>query len=159
MASEPSTTAPVSDPLSKPTRDEAPQQENGDGHLSKPAEDSTLTEPTETKSLENSTPANGISNGSLPETEQEQSKGEKRELETTSTTAKPSVEEPAEPTSKKQKTSGTSAPAQPETAEPSQTAPEKKKGGRPRKTKDSVKKNIPTNGIGSRTRSRTKVAS
>jgi hypothetical protein len=94
--------------------------------------------------------------------QEETNTGEKRELETTST-AKPSAEESAEPNSKKQKTgetnadavNGASIPAPPE----NESAPPKKKGGRPKKTQDSVKKDIPTDGIGSRTRSRTKPSS
>lgn len=165
MASGPSFTASISDPLNKPSFSEAPQQENGDSQPPKSTEDSTVTEPTETKAPENPAPANGVSSKPVSETKQEETNtGEKRDLEATST-AKPSADESAEPDSKKQKTgednadaaNGTSAPAPPEKkAEP---APPKKKGGRPKKTQDSVKKDIPTDGIGSRTRSRTKPSS
>lgn len=153
------------DPLNKPSISEAAQQENGDSHPFKPTEDSTAIETTETKAPESSVPANGVPNEPVSETKQEETNtGEKRDLEATST-AKSSAEEPAEPDSKKQKTgednadavNGTSAPAPPE--KKGESAPPKKKGGRPKKTQDSVKKNIPTDGIGSRTRSRTKPSS
>ncbi|KAL5045636.1 hypothetical protein BDW71DRAFT_76514 [Aspergillus fruticulosus] len=163
MASAPSIAALVSDHVGKPTVNAAPQQ-NGGNHSSKPAEDSTLTESTYANSSEIRAPANDVFSVPVSETKQEQANtGEKRELDTPSTT-KPDVEESTEPDYKRQKrnedavaANNTSAHAQPEKADPSQAAPQKKKGGRPRKTKHTVKKDIPTDGIGSRTRSRTKV--
>ncbi|KAL5001124.1 hypothetical protein BDV10DRAFT_19703 [Aspergillus recurvatus] len=151
--------------MGKPTVNGAPQQ-NGGNHSAKPAEGSTLTKSTDANSSEIRAPANDVSTVPVSETKQEQaSAGEKRVLDTPSTT-KPGMEESTEPDHKKQKRNedavaagNTSANAQPEKADPSQAAPQKKKGGRPRKTKDTVKKDIPTDGIGSRTRSRTKLVS
>ncbi|RDW86543.1 uncharacterized protein DSM5745_03185 [Aspergillus mulundensis] len=163
MASAPSITALVSDPVNKQSFNDAPHQ-NGDIHPSKPAEDSTLIKSTDANSSETRATANGNLNEILSgHKADEPNVGEKRELEKLTTT-KPGVEGVPERDSKKQKinedafaANAASAPAQPEKVEPSQTAPQKKKGGRPRKTKDTVKKDIPTDGIGSRTRSRTKI--
>ncbi|KAL4978209.1 hypothetical protein BDW66DRAFT_22228 [Aspergillus desertorum] len=166
MASAPSNAALVSDPVGKPSVSGAPQQ-NGGSHTSKPVEGSTLTESTDTNSSEIcAAPANDASSVPVSETRQEQANaGEKRELDTQSNT-RIGVEESTGPYYKKQKTdkdavatNNASANAQTQKAEPSHAAPQKKNGGRPRKTKDMVKKDITTDGIGSRTRSRTKVVS
>jgi hypothetical protein len=143
------------------------------------------SEPQETSKLSGqlSTSANGTSNGTpLPEAKQGQPNvGVKRDLDVTlapgGKAEKPNAEQqqPAEleePNTKKQKTSegstadaavGTngisSPPAQNGKAIPASGSTEKKKGGRPRKIKDTVRKDVPTDGIGSRTRSRTKVVS
>ncbi|KAL2800993.1 hypothetical protein BJX66DRAFT_331930 [Aspergillus keveii] len=127
--------------------------------------------------------ANGTSNGTpVPEAKQGQPNvGVKRDLDVTLTPGgkaeKPNAEQqqPAEleePNTKKQKTNEdstteaavvangiSSAPAQNGKAIPVSSSTEKNKGGRPRKTKDTVRKDVPTDGIGSRTRSRTKVVS
>ncbi|KAL4926254.1 uncharacterized protein BDV17DRAFT_157796 [Aspergillus undulatus] len=160
MASGPSVSTLVTEPLEKPFSREAAQQQNGNSHLPKLSDDANSSE----------VPAiHDIPNGHVLESKQDQNNlGEKREFEATST-ARPSADTPAEPNAKKQKTSkdnadaidGASTSAQSGQAEPTQTAPAKKKGGRLRKTKDRVpiRKDIPTDGIGSRTRSRTKVVS
>ncbi|KAL2813167.1 hypothetical protein BJX63DRAFT_432216 [Aspergillus granulosus] len=132
------------------------------------------------------TPANGTCNiAPAPEAKQEQPNvGVKRDLDVTSSSApenqaeKPDTEQqppapPAdleEPSTKKQKTSQdsntdavaandtSSTPAQ--NGNPTLSSTEnKKKGGRTRKAKDTIKKDVPTDGIGSRTRSRTKIVS
>ncbi|KAL3479282.1 hypothetical protein BJX99DRAFT_255806 [Aspergillus californicus] len=157
-----STTALVSEPVDKP-QDEPSKPSSAE--VSQPE----LKSPEDSKP--NSTSANGISTEHAPVTDQEQPDvGDKRDIEATSTlntAEKPNEEEVAtEPSSKKQKTNGvetdaangTSTTAHEDT-ETSQTPTEKKKPGRPKKTKDSIKKDIPTGGIGSRTRSRTKVVS
>ncbi|KAL4810305.1 hypothetical protein BDV18DRAFT_156675 [Aspergillus unguis] len=164
MASAPSITTLVSDLLSKSSSNEVSQQDKVDNHLPRAANSPTLTNPAENKLSKDLTPANGTSNQRVPETKQEQSNaGEKRELEAASTTEQ-STEKSTEPDSKKQKPNNATGPVndQPVSARSEkgeEPAPEKKKGGRPRKTKESVKKDIPTDGIGSRTRSRTKVVS
>ncbi|KOC13062.1 hypothetical protein AFLA70_565g000620 [Aspergillus flavus AF70] len=101
--------------------------------------------------LKESTAENGIAQPSA---------GDKREHDSTSTTpnaAKANVENSAEPTNKKRRTTGT------RTRDGNTTAPAtnggKPKASRSKKTKDDVKKVIPTDGIGSRTRSRTKAIS
>ncbi|KAL3453671.1 hypothetical protein BJX65DRAFT_302563 [Aspergillus insuetus] len=145
---------------------------------SKPRENSKPSE-------QPSASANGTSNGTpAPEAKQGQPNvGVKRDLDVTLTPGgkaeKPNVEQqqPAEleePNTKKQKTNEdsttnapvgangiSSTPAQNGKAIPvsSSTEKKKKKGGRPRKTKDTVRMDVPTDGIGSRTRSRTKVVS
>ncbi|KAI9371901.1 hypothetical protein BJX61DRAFT_483390 [Aspergillus egyptiacus] len=173
MESGPSITALVSGPVGqlqdesdKPSSTKASQQERGDNNPDS-AGDSTPPNPAVPKSPEESRdkPAlNGASNGPAPETGQEKSNvGDKRELEAT-----PAANTNDASSSKKQKTSenhpdasnSSSVAARTEDDNnPSQTSTEKKKGGRPRKTKVSVRKDIPTDGIGSRTRSRTKVVS
>jgi hypothetical protein len=143
---------------------------------SKPQENSKPSE-------QPSASANGTSNGTpVPEAKQGQPNvGVKRDLDVTLTPGgkaeKPNAEQqqPAEleePNTKKQKTNEdstteaavvangiSSAPAQNGKAIPVSSSIEKNKGGRPRKTKDTVRKDVPTDGIGSRTRSRTKVVS
>ncbi|KAL6235555.1 hypothetical protein BDW75DRAFT_240012 [Aspergillus navahoensis] len=163
MASAPSIAALVSDPVGKPFVNGAPQQNSG-SHPSQPAGGSTLTKSTDVNSSEICAPANDVSSVHVSEIKQEQTNtGEKRGLDTPSTT-KPGVEESTEPNYKKHKTNEDAVAAniifahvQPEKTDPSQAAPQKKKGGRPRKTKGTVKRNIPTDCIGSRTRSRTKI--
>ncbi|KAL4938209.1 hypothetical protein BDV06DRAFT_226225 [Aspergillus oleicola] len=165
MASAPSVTAIVSDSTEKSFSKETSQQQNGESHLAEPANSANSASFTVKSLSENHAPANGTSQDPASETKQEQNNtGEKRNLETTS-----SEQTNAEPFSKKLKTNeddsdainGASAPAPSGQTEPSQTTPAKKNGGRPRKIKDTVtaKKAIPTDGIGSRTRSRTKVVS
>jgi hypothetical protein len=152
--------------VGSPSVNGAPQQ-NGNSHLSKPVEGSALTKTNDENSSEILAPANDVSSVPVSKSKREQAKaGEKRELETPSTT-NPGGVESTEPDYKKPKTNedavaadSTSPHSQTEKADPGQAAPQqKKKGGRPRKTKDTVKKGIPTDGIGSRTRSRTKVVS
>ncbi|KAL4755374.1 hypothetical protein BDW72DRAFT_189137 [Aspergillus terricola var. indicus] len=153
------------DSLGSPSVNGAPQQ-NGNSHPSKPAKGSALTETNDENLSEIRAPANDVPSAPVPESKREQAKaGEKRELDAPSTT-KPGGAESTEPDYKKLKANedavaadGTFPHSQTEKADPSQAAPQKKKGGRPRKTKDTVKKGIPTDGIGSRTRSRTKVIS
>lgn len=166
MSSTPSIAALVSDSAGSPSVNGAPQQ-NGSSHLSKPMEASALTETNDENLSEIRTPANDRSSVSISESKREQAKaGEKRELETPSITNSGGVES-TEPDYKKPRTNedavaadSTSPNSRTEKADPGQAAPQqKKKGGRPRKTKDTVKKGIPTDGIGSRTRSRTKVVS
>ncbi|KAL4906269.1 hypothetical protein BDW74DRAFT_177284 [Aspergillus multicolor] len=158
MASAPSIAALVSDPMGTRPLNDAPHQ-NGDIHPSKPAEDSTNANSSETRAPANRTPSEPLSGSQL----NEPAVGEKRELDKPSNT-KPGIEEVPERDSKKQKidkdafaANAAYSPAKEEKTEPSQTAVQKKRGGRPRKTKDTVNKDIPTDGIGSRTRSRTKV--
>ncbi|KAJ0426048.1 hypothetical protein BJY00DRAFT_123597 [Aspergillus carlsbadensis] len=139
-----------------------------------------------TPSEQPSASANGTSNETpVPEAKPGQPNvGVKRDLDVTLTPGgkveKPNAEqqqpaEPAEleePNTKKQKTSEdsttdaavgsngiSSSPAQNGKAILASSSTEKKKGGRPRKTKDMIRKDVPTDGIGSRTRSRTKVVS
>ncbi|KAL3464410.1 hypothetical protein BJX64DRAFT_96261 [Aspergillus heterothallicus] len=195
MASAPSITALVSEPVGKPqgelTSKEVLQRGSGDSVSSKlAANDSASTKPIESQQQGNSkvseqspAPANGTFNEApVPEAKQEQpNAGVKRDLDVTTSSAsadkadKPNVgqqnsAELEEPDTKKQKTSedsnaiavavnGTSStPTENGKAAPPSTE-NKKKGGRPRKTKDTIKKDVPTDGIGSRTRSRTKVVS
>lgn len=154
--------------MGSPSVNGAPQQ-NGSSHPSKPVDASALTKTNDENSSEIRAPANDGSSVSIPESKREQAKaGEKRELETPSFTNPDGVES-TEPDSKKPRTNedavaadSTSPNSRTEKADPGQAAPQqqkKRKGGRPRKTKDTVKKSIPTDGIGSRTRSRTKVVS
>ncbi|KAL4866157.1 hypothetical protein BDV12DRAFT_199479 [Aspergillus spectabilis] len=165
MASGASLAALVSEPVSKPS-DEALQHSGS--HVSKSEDNSALTRPNEarlsedTKSVQQIPAAiTGIANGEA--NHEQPTVGEKREHEAASTT-KATAEESTEPESKKYKRSeeqldaanGTPATAK---SEPSQTGSEKKKAGRRKKTKDSIRKEAPTDGIGSRTRSRTKVVS
>ncbi|KAL4816282.1 hypothetical protein BDW67DRAFT_56282 [Aspergillus spinulosporus] len=170
MSSTPSIAALVSDPVDSPSANGAPQQ-NGNSHPSKPAEGSALTATNDENSSEIRAPANDDSSLPVSEDKCEQVKaGEKRELDTPSTT-NPGRVKSTEPDYKKLKTNedavaadSTSPHSQTENAEkadPSEAAPQlqQKKGRRSRKTKDTVKKSIPTDGIGSRTRSRTKVVS
>ncbi|KAL2814244.1 hypothetical protein BDW59DRAFT_167260 [Aspergillus cavernicola] len=149
------------DELSEPSSIEASQQVGGDGDIPKPANPPEPNPAEDSKS--NSTPANGTASGTAPEAEQEQANvGEKREIEATST-----ANTAEKPSSKKHKTNenhtdaanGTSATVRTDSNSASQTSTGKKKGGRPRKTKDSIPREISTDGIGSRTRSRTKVVS
>ncbi|KAL5332155.1 hypothetical protein BJX70DRAFT_404915 [Aspergillus crustosus] len=165
MASAAPVAALVSDPASKPFNE--PSQPNVDAALEQQGGDSpALTRPNdaspeESNAKQDSTPTNDTVNGEV--TKEQPAIGEKRDHEVTPAT-KSSAGESVEPDSKKQKTSeenksaanGTSTTA---TAQPTQPPTEKKKGGRPRKTKDTVKKKATTDGIGSRTRSRTKVVS
>ncbi|KAL4762744.1 uncharacterized protein BDW70DRAFT_148962 [Aspergillus foveolatus] len=164
MSSTPSIAALVSDSVGSPSINGAPHQK-GNSHPSKPVEASALTKTNDENSSEIRAPANDVSSVSMSESKREQAKaGEKRELETPSTT-NPGGVESTEPDYKKPRTNedavvadSTSPHSRTEKADPGQAAPQqKKKGGRPRKTKDTVKKGIPTDGIGSRTRSRTKV--
>ncbi|KAE8366832.1 hypothetical protein BDV27DRAFT_85807 [Aspergillus caelatus] len=88
------------------------------------------------------------------------SPGDKREHEPTSTptnAAKSNVENLTEPANKKQRTTGTRS-RNGNTIAPA-TNGERSKASRSKKAKDDVKKVIPTDGIGSRTRSRTKASS
>ncbi|KAL2867085.1 uncharacterized protein BJX67DRAFT_381403 [Aspergillus lucknowensis] len=178
MTSAPAITALDSEAVGKPHGDlisgGAPQQGTGDDYSSKSAGNSTSTQNAERKPQDEPrpgeqlpAPANGVSDAPALEAKHEQPNvGVKRDLEATATanTAdKPSVEQPTEPDAKKQKTSednsgaanGRSVPTQ--NGKSSQASTEKKTSGRPRKTKDTVRKDTPTDGIGSRTRSRTKV--
>ncbi|KAL2854832.1 hypothetical protein BJY01DRAFT_25113 [Aspergillus pseudoustus] len=196
MASAPSITALVSEPVGKPqgelTSSEVLQQGSGGDSVFPEAatDDPALIKPTESKQQDASkpseqppAPANGTSNDALVlEAKQEQPNvGLKRDLDVTSSLASVSKaekpdpeqqqpEELEEPNTKKQKTSednntdvvatnGTSStPAQNGKHIPASTE-NKKKGGRPRKARDTIKKDVPTDGIGSRTRSRTKFVS
>ncbi|KAL4882918.1 hypothetical protein BJY04DRAFT_217002 [Aspergillus karnatakaensis] len=176
MASGPSITALVSEPVgkpydapSKPSTSDGPQS-SGDNQDLKPRDGLTLSpsyEGNTSKDIQptqqDSAPTNGISNGTSLEPKQEQPNiGEKREHEVTSAT-EVGAQEPVEPNTKKHRTSEKHQDASKDTLAPTKaeptTATEKKKGGRPKKTKEAIKKVIPTDGIGSRTRSRTKVVS
>lgn len=96
--------------------------------------------------------------------------GDKREHDSATTPAdaeKPAAEDSSAPDAKKQKTSEVEngAPAAEDKPAAAETNGEKKKGGRPKKTgaagttaKAKKERAIPTDGIGSRTRSRTKAA-
>ncbi|KKK18854.1 hypothetical protein ARAM_002728 [Aspergillus rambellii] len=101
--------------------------------------------------------------------------GDKREREAAAPSTapdKPSTDDPLEPSPKKQRTGednseiahgSSSSPVPTATEKPSEVSngekKKKKKGGRPKKTNDAINRNIPADGIGSRTRSRTKVVS
>lgn len=94
--------------------------------------------------------------------------GDKREHDSTTTPAdaeKPAAEDSSAPDAKKQKTTEVEngAPAAEDKPAAAETNGEKKKGGRPKKAgaasttaKAKKERAIPTDGIGSRTRSRTK---
>ncbi|KAL4795579.1 hypothetical protein BDV19DRAFT_389171 [Aspergillus venezuelensis] len=170
MASATSLTAIISDSPDMLVSKIASQQQNGE---SNPAEPTNSANPVPLANKTSSSEDPGLSNGSPQEPafepqQKHMNTGEKRDLEMTSP-EKSSAEASTEPNTKKLKTSEkgpdgiNDAPIQAPSrqSEPSQTAPAKKKGGRPRQTKDTVtvKQDIPTDGIGSRTRSRTKVIS
>ncbi|KAB8221366.1 hypothetical protein BDV33DRAFT_82083 [Aspergillus novoparasiticus] len=160
------------------TTDATPKQTNGDSTPAKPVD--ANNQPEENKSPEAAgsskehkpaeeaksdghasiSPDNGLKESTAENGIAQPSAGDKREHEPTSTTpnaAKANVENSAEPTNKKQRTTRT------RTRNGNTTAPAtngvKPKASRSKKTKDDVKKVIPTDGIGSRTRSRTKASS
>lgn len=85
--------------------------------------------------------------------------GDKREHESTPAPTDNEKPDTAEPTSKKQKTDNKPAEDSAAKAAPAANGNGEKKKGRPKKTpetKETAKRDIPTDGIGSRTRSRTK---
>lgn len=158
--------------------DAAPKQNNDDIIRAKPVDANDQSEeresPEATESPKEHKPAEETKSGGhasiLPDdgpkestTENgiaQPSAGDKREHEPTSTptnAGRPNVESLTEPANKKQRTTGT------RTRNGNTTAPatngEKSKASRFKKAKDDVKKVIPTDGIGSRTRSRTKTSS
>lgn len=102
----------------------------------KPAEEVKAPEEAESTAPESKEPA-------AADKTDESKVGDKREHDTTSA-----------PTAKKQKTDEDTTKAENDTS--GDANGEKKKSGRPKKTKEAAKKDIPTDGIGSRTRSRTK---
>ncbi|KAL4969578.1 uncharacterized protein BDV14DRAFT_195841 [Aspergillus stella-maris] len=169
MASAPSLTAIISDSLDLSVSKETSQQQNGESRIAEPANSAISVSLTNKTSTENPRLSNGSTQEPASETKQDHiNTGEKRDLEATSS-EQTSAEAPTEPNTKKLKTGnnvsdaidGTPIQAPIGQSEPNQVAPAKKKGGRPRKIKETVaaKKDIPTDGIGSRTRSRTKVVS
>jgi hypothetical protein len=154
----------------KQVTDVALKQTNGDSNPVKPEEKqpAEVTEsPEKHKSSEESksgeqgsVPTKVEPKESTTENKKQPTAGDKRDYELASAhtnTDKPSVENSTEPTNKRQRTTGrkiqnghAAAPA---------INGEKKNAGRTKKVKDAVKKAIPTAGIGSRTRSRTKASS
>ncbi|KAI9041283.1 uncharacterized protein KD926_007237 [Aspergillus affinis] len=187
MSTEPtvntSTTAVLEPPnttgadVTKTVPDDAPKQTNGNNHsaksdgaghapvesnskdavgladTAKPAEEPLSGGPALAPGVDSQKPA-GEAKLDAPST------GDKRELESTSVptdTDKPATESDSPtvaPTAKKQKTDEKAT-----TANGTQANGENKKAGRSKKVKEAVKKVIPTDGIGSRTRSRTKAVS
>lgn len=151
-----------SDALNHTHGDNRPKNVSGDQTTeNQPAEESKPTK-------QDSGPATSNDKGPLAENKSEDLKtGDKREHDSTTLpdNDKPAAEDLNAPQPKKQKTdektdnvaNGTSgAPAAEEETRASETNGEKKKPGRPKKTRDPPKKPVPTDGIGSRTRSRTK---
>ncbi|OGM42144.1 hypothetical protein ABOM_009135 [Aspergillus bombycis] len=162
----------------KNTTDVAPKQTNGDSTPTKPVDAGDQSKekksPEATESSKEHKPAEEaktsehasiLSDAGPKESTAESgiaqpSAGDKREHKPASTptnAANSNAENLAEPANKKQRTAGT------RTRNGSATAPatngEKAKASRSKKAKDYVKKVIPTDGIGSRTRSRTKASS
>ncbi|PWY92376.1 hypothetical protein BO70DRAFT_8317 [Aspergillus heteromorphus CBS 117.55] len=172
----------------KPSTDEPSNQANGDsvltnpGNATSPAEENKPTadaeavdeaKPNEETKTDEQAPAPVTSDpkesATGDETEQP-TVGDKRGHESTSEPAnadKSNDKNTTEPTVKKQKTDadhagvkqGTPAPTAAKGGIPDPATNGNKKGGRPKKAKEPVKRDIPTGGIGSRTRSRTKAAS
>ncbi|RJE19180.1 hypothetical protein PHISCL_08477 [Aspergillus sclerotialis] len=152
----------TSDALNHTHEDSRPKDASRDQATeSEPVEEAKPTE-------QGSSPATSNDKGPLTEDKLENIKtGDKREHDSTALpdTDKPAAEDLNEPQPKKQKidekadnvangASGTTAKEDETRA--SETNGEKKKPGRPKKTREPSKKPIPTDGIGSRTRSRTK---
>ncbi|PLB52835.1 hypothetical protein P170DRAFT_423652 [Aspergillus steynii IBT 23096] len=180
-SSTPANTEPVSTTgtdVTKPAPDDASKHTNGDTHAAKP--DGASHIPEESKSTDAPEPVDAAKSAEEPPSggpvlatgvdSQQPAKeakpdapnaGDKREHEPTSAstdTDQPSTESSGPPTvapaPKKQKTNDKAA-----TENGTQANGEKKKAGRQNKAKEAVKKVVPTDGIGSRTRSRTKAAS
>ena len=117
--------------------------ESTDAEQTKPTED-TAKPAEEAQALEKAKPAASDSKEPAAADKTNESKvGDKREHDITSA-----------PTAKKQKTDEDTTKAENDTS--GDANGEKKKSGRPKKTKEAAKRDIPTDGIGSRTRSRTK---
>ncbi|PYI10119.1 hypothetical protein BO78DRAFT_414883 [Aspergillus sclerotiicarbonarius CBS 121057] len=137
----------------------------------KPTPDPNFDEAKHTDETKSAQQAPDTANAVPKESAAEPRVGDKRAYESTPApvdTDKTGVENATEPAPKKQKTypedagaqHGSSAPTAAKNIKRGQaTNGDKKKGGRPKKVKATVKRDLPTDGIGSRTRSRTKVAS
>ncbi|KAL4897135.1 hypothetical protein BDV59DRAFT_85160 [Aspergillus ambiguus] len=153
---------------SKQSTDDTAKQANGDSGRSKPADEKSAPEkkPTEvSKPVEDlkptdqsSVPTAASEKTDVPsanDKKDESNSGEKRDLEASTVPADPEKPGVSEPAAKKQKVHAETTEAGSKNGVDSANG-EKRKAGRPKKGKDAVKKDIPTDGIGSRTRSRTK---
>ncbi|GES58549.1 hypothetical protein ATEG_04713 [Aspergillus terreus] len=177
MSPEPTSVVPESvdasrGDVNKQPTDDITNRSNGDSAIAKatdennPLEEKRLSE--DSKPVEGPQPtgpshAPGASEAqpsAADEKKDEANAGDKREHEATATSTGPDNPSVPEPATKKQKTdekaeaestNGVEGPVEPAAANG-----EKKKGGRPKKSKETVRKAIPTDGVGSRTRSRTK---
>lgn len=164
--------------VTKPAPDDAPKHTNGDNHASN--SDQAGHAPEESKSTDAPGPVDAARTAEKPPSggpvlatsvdsqepaseakDDAPNTGDKREHESTAApteTEKPSAESSGPsstaPAAKKQKTNDKTA-----TENGTQANGEKKTKSRTNKVKETVKKVVPTDGIGSRTRSRTKAVS